>query len=142
MDPDASFTHEVAVLLMTWNIPQTPARLFGHLLLQQEPVSLEDIAAQLRVSRTTASDAARLMERYGFLRRHGEAGSKRVSFAPSADFTQFFLKQASYLDKMAKVMKRRAAGDLSPGVSGRLLLLARYYGRLSRAIREISEDYD
>ncbi|MCB2072316.1 MAG: helix-turn-helix domain-containing protein [Novosphingobium sp.] len=141
MPSDARFADEIAALMMIWGVPQTPARLFGHLLLQPEPVSLDDLAQQLGIGKSTASDAARLMERYGFLRRHGEPGTKRIFYGPSDDFTAFFLTQASYLERMAKVMGARIGDDLAPAPAQRLGRMAEYYDRLSRAMRDISSDY-
>ena len=141
MQSDAYFIDEVAALLGIWGVPQTPGRLFAHLLLQQQPASLEEIAADLDIGKTTASDAAKLMERYGFVRRFGNPGTKRASFGPSDDFTAFYLQQSSYLERMSKAMKAQSENDPDLGSSERLRTMAEYYGRLARAMQDISNDY-
>lgn len=141
MPSDAQFNDQVASLLMIWGVPQTPARLFGHLLQQDRPLGLDELSAALGIGRTTANDAARQMERYGFVQRHGEPGTKRVSYAPAQDFTQFFLLQASYLERMARVMGARIGEDLPPKASDRLGRIAEYYARLAAVMQEISADY-
>jgi DNA-binding transcriptional regulator GbsR (MarR family) len=141
MQSDDYFIDEVAALLGIWGVAQTPGRLFAHLLLLQQPASLDAIAADLDISKTTASEAAKLMERHGFLRRHGTPGSKRASYGPSDNFTVFYDKQASYLERMGKVMKAQEENDPSLGSSKRLRAMAEYYDRLAQAMKAINEDY-
>jgi DNA-binding transcriptional regulator GbsR (MarR family) len=138
---DEYFVAEVAALLGIWGVPQTPGRLFAHLLLQQQPASLDAIASELDVGKTTASDAAKLMERYGFLRRFGTPGSKRATYGPSDDFTAFYLKQAAYLIRMGRVMDAQADNDPALPSSKRLRAMAEYYGRLAKAMNAISDEY-
>jgi hypothetical protein len=76
-EPDRHFIEDVARLLVLWGVPQTAARLYGYLLLKAEPVSLDCIAADREISKTSASVAARLLEQYTLVRRLGERGSKR-----------------------------------------------------------------
>lgn len=141
MQSDDYFIEEVAALLGIWGVPQTPGRLFAHLLLKQRPASLDQIADELDVGKTTASDAAKLMERYGFLRRFGTPGSKRALYGPSDDFTAFYLKQASYLLRMGKVMDAQADNDPALPSAQRLRAMAEYYSRLGKAMNAISEEY-
>lgn len=141
MQSDDYFMEEVAALLGIWGVPQTPGRLFAHLLLLQEPASLEEIAADLDISKTTASDAAKLMERYGFVRRYATPGTKRASYGASNDITFFYQKQASYLERMERVMKAQSEKDPKLASSERLSALAEYYGRLAQAMNAIAKDY-
>lgn len=141
MQSDDYFIEEVAALLGIWGVPQTPGRLFAHLLLLQEPSSLDQISADLDIGKTTASDAAKLMERYGFLRRHGTPGTKRASYAPADDFTTFYVMQASYLERMGKVMRTQSENDPALSSSKRLSAMAEYYTRLAKAMQDISADY-
>src|SRR5207244_11454935 len=76
------FVDDIARLLVPWGVPQTAARLYGYLLLCPEPVSLDRIAADLEVSKSSASVAARLLEMYTLARRHGERGSRHLLLAP------------------------------------------------------------
>jgi DNA-binding Lrp family transcriptional regulator len=138
---EEDFIAEITALLGIWGVPQTPGRLFAHLLLKEQPASLDEIARDLGVGKTTASDAAKLMERYGFLRRFGTPGSKRATYGPSNDFTAFYLKQAAYLMRMGDVMAARAGNNLSSSGAKRLRAMADYYGRLGNAMNAISNEY-
>ena len=53
------FIEDAARLLIPWGVPQTAARLYGYLLLCAEPVSLDRITADLEISKSSASVAAR-----------------------------------------------------------------------------------
>lgn len=141
MQANEYFIAEITALLGIWGISQTPGRLFAHLLLQESPASLDEIARDLAVGKTTASDAAKLMERRGFLRRYGTPGSKRATYGPSDNFTSFYLKQAAYLIRMEAVMKAQAENSSAPMSAKRLRAMAEYYGRLGNAINTISEEY-
>jgi len=135
------FIEQVTALLGIWGVSQTPGRLFAHLLLQQQPASLDQIAADLDISKTTASDAAKLMERYGFLRRYGMPGTKRVLYGPSDSFTVFYEKEASYLERMGNVMRAQSENDPDLASSKRLRAMAEYYDRLAQAMTGINDDY-
>ena len=75
------FIEDVARLLTPWGVPPVAARLYGYLLLSPRPVSLGQITADLEISKSSASVAARLLESYTLARRHGEAGTKRALYA-------------------------------------------------------------
>src|SRR6266702_3529718 len=47
------FIDEFASLLAPWGMPQTAARLYGYLLLSAVPVSLDRIATDLQVSKSS-----------------------------------------------------------------------------------------
>jgi DNA-binding transcriptional regulator GbsR (MarR family) len=61
-------------------------RLFGHLLLAHEPLSLDEIAEQLEVSKASVStDARRLLDK-GVLERAAKAGDRRDYYQIAPDF--------------------------------------------------------
>lgn len=133
---------DVAELLTMWGIPLTPARLYGYLLLQSEPISLEKISTDLGISKTTASDSARLMENFGFLRRYGTRGSKKVRFAPSEYVTNFYAKQISYFKKMSEVFRQRGSSDNpQSGHKDRFEKMAQFYGRLAHAMETTMAEF-
>src|ERR1700728_3056315 len=77
------FIQGMAELLTPLGVPQTAARLYGYLLLCEEPVSLDRIVDDLEISKSTASVAAHLLEMYTLVRRSGQRGTRRVLFEPS-----------------------------------------------------------
>ena len=87
-ETERRFVDDVARLLVPWGVPQTAARLYGYLLLRPEPVSLDRITVDLQVSKSSASVAARLLEMYTLVRRHGERGSRHVLLALGVGITE------------------------------------------------------
>jgi DNA-binding transcriptional regulator GbsR (MarR family) len=72
--------------LVSWclgGVPQAAARLYGYLLLFSEPVSLDRMTVDLGISKSSASVAARPLEKYRLALRHGERGSKRMRYEAS-----------------------------------------------------------
>jgi len=59
----------------------TVGRVFGLLLLSDEPLGLDDIARELSMSKSAASRTMRDLEHIGIVRRLGTPGSRRVVFA-------------------------------------------------------------
>jgi DNA-binding transcriptional regulator GbsR (MarR family) len=121
------FIEDVARLLVPWGIPQTAARLYGYLLLLPEPVSLDRMTADLGVSKSSASVAARLLEKYMLALRHGERGSKRVLYEISHDYDGMLTEQNRLLDGIAELLKSRATAVASGKVQKRLEEMAGFY---------------
>jgi len=113
-EPDRRFIEDVARLLVPWGVPQAAARLYGYLLLKPEPVSLDCIAADLEISKTSASVAARLLEQYTLVRRLGERGSKRAFYEASDNYEGMLTEQNRLLEALAELL-RTGAGNLASG---------------------------
>lgn len=134
-DAEHRFIEDVARLLVPWGVPQTAARLYGYLLLSAEPVSLDRITADLEMSKSSASVAARLLEQYTLARRHGERGSKRALYAVSENYEGMLTEQNRLLMSLAELMQAGAGGVASGPAAARLEEMAAFY----RAIREAME---
>ena len=102
--PELRFIEGVAGLLLPWGVPPVAARLYGHLLLSDQPASLDEITAGLGVSKSTASVAARLLERYTLVRRHRELGTKRALYAVADNYEAMIGQQNRLLDALANQM--------------------------------------
>jgi predicted transcriptional regulator len=113
-EPDRRFIEDVARLLVPWGVSQTAARLYGYLLLELEPVSLDCITADLEISKTSASVAARLLEQYTLVRRPGERGSKRALYEASDNYESVLTGQSRLLEALAELL-RTGAGNVASG---------------------------
>jgi DNA-binding transcriptional regulator GbsR (MarR family) len=120
------FIEDVARLLVPWGVPQTAARLYGYLLLFPEPVGLDRMTADLAVSKSSASVAARLLEKYGLALRHGERGSKRVLYEVSQNY-DMLTEQNRLLDGLAEMLKSGASAIASGRTQNRLEEMAEFY---------------
>lgn len=109
-----AFIDEMATLLAPWGVPATAGRLYAYLLLREEPVSLEQIAADLDMSKAGAWNAARFLEHTNCARRSTERGSKRVFFRLGRDMAPCMLDQLRSLGAIGRLMQSMGA-DLSEG---------------------------
>lgn len=121
--PDAAtlrqhqFIDEMASLLAPWGVPATAGRLYAYLLLREEPVSLEQIAADLDMSKAGAWNAARFLEHTNCARRSTERGSKRVFFRLGNDMAPCMLDQLRSLGAIGRLMQG-AGTNLAEGAAG------------------------
>jgi DNA-binding transcriptional regulator GbsR (MarR family) len=128
------FIEDVARLLVPWGVPQTAARLYGYLLLNAEPVSLDRITSDLEISKSSASVAARLLEQYTLARRHGERGSKRALYAVSDNYEGMLTEQNRLLDTLAGLLTKGASTVASGTTRDRLQEMAEFYLAVRQAM--------
>jgi len=128
------FIEDAARLLIPWGVPQTAARLYGYLLLCAEPVSLDRITADLEISKSSASVAARLLEAYRLAQRHGERGSKRALYAVSDNYEGMLTEQNRLLDALADLLKNSTDAVASGAARDRLDEMAAFYLAIRQAM--------
>lgn len=121
------FVQGMAQLLVPLGVPQTAARLYGYLLLSENPVSLDRMVADLEISKSTASVAAHLLEMYTLIRRSGQRGTRRVLFEASEDYTGMMNAQMRSLEQLAALINEGAQGSASKKTRERLRTMAEFY---------------
>lgn len=129
------FIEDVASVLVPWGLPQTAARIYGYLLLSRDPASLDRIAVDLQMSKSSASVATRLLETYTLVCRRGERGSKRALYEASDNYERMLTEQNRLLDAIAALLHKGAAVAGSGSVSARLEEMADFY-RVTRQAME------
>jgi DNA-binding transcriptional regulator GbsR (MarR family) len=126
-EAERRFVEDMARLLVPWGVPQTAARLYGYLLLTPAPVSLDRITQDLEVSKSSASVAARLLEMYTLVRRHGVRGSRRVMYEASDNYEGMLAAQNRTLQSCAALLKAGARSARSAATRARLEEMAEFY---------------
>ena len=122
-----TFIEDMTRLLVPWGVPQAAGRLYGYLLLRATPASLDQITVDLELSKSSASVAARLLEQYTLVKRHGERGSKRALYAASEDYDGILREQKRLLQAMAGLLKAGARAAVSGQAKKRLEFMADFY---------------
>lgn len=69
-----------------WGLGKTAGEMFAVLYLSAEPVSLEELAQRLKVTKGNVSVAIRQLEQFGMVRRSWQKGDRRVFFEAETDF--------------------------------------------------------
>lgn len=140
---EQKFIEEHAALLYARGMPYSAGRVYGYLLLRQTPVSLDDIAEALTISRVGAWNAARRLETFGHVQRHGSPGSKRALYSPSDNFAAPLLGQTSLLQDIATLLEQCARQGAAPEAAPHLQARADFYRSVAdvmmEKIRELQE---
>ncbi|GGN52407.1 hypothetical protein GCM10011349_25920 [Novosphingobium indicum] len=136
-DDRRRFLDEFVTLLAGWNMPANAAQVYGFLLLQSEPASLDEMAKELEISKSNACKAAKLLETAGHIRRVGERGSKRVLYVAREDFGTPFLLRTASLGALNRLMETRGAKLADPEAVRRIEELASFYGTMQSAMEQI-----
>jgi hypothetical protein len=120
------FVQEVASVFAPVGMPSSVGRVYGYLLLRQSPISLDQIASDLSLSKGGTWNAARLLERYGQVQRYSEPGGKRAMYAPSENFGASFMPLISLLGAFGNVLQSGAATVATGEAAARLAARARF----------------
>ena len=131
------FLDEFATLLAGWNMPNNAARVYGYLLFQDEPVSLDEITAGLGISKSNAWTAAKLLESTGHCRRLSETGTKRVLFVARDDVGTSFLLRTASLGALNRLVETSAGKVANGAATKRMKSLAKFYQNIQTAMEEI-----
>ena len=104
-----TFIERMGLAAESDGLSRIAGRLFGALLLESEPRSLDDLAEQLAVSKASIStEARRLLER-GVAERIGKPGDRRDYYSLTPDFfgqiIRFRLSRWAALHRLAREMQ-------------------------------------
>ena len=119
------FIDDIARLFVPWGVPLTAARLYGYLLLMPDAVDLDRISADLEISKSSASVAARLLEQYTLARRRSIRGTKRILYEVSENYEEMLGQQNRLLEALANQLLKGAEASPSDKIKARLKDMAR-----------------
>jgi DNA-binding transcriptional regulator GbsR (MarR family) len=135
----ADFIDRMGLALESDGLPRIAGRIFGLLLVSEDCRSLDDLAAELRVSKASVSTNARLLEQHGVLERNGRPSDRRDYYRVQPDL--FSHTMAQRLERWQRF--HEAIGDArsnlpirSRKVLDRLEEYEAAYMFLAKAIRE------
>jgi len=74
------FVDDMGQHMVGWGLPRTTGRLYGLLLLQAEPVSLDQLSLHLEMAKSGVSVAMRQLLALGLARSGGRRGSRRLLY--------------------------------------------------------------
>lgn len=123
-------------------LPRAAGLILGRLLVAAEPLSLDDLAADLGISKASASTNARLLERLGAAERAVVPGDRRDYYYVHEELHNRILEErrrqlAELRDLLEAALHTPAAKDAR--VRARLDGLASLFGHLHRSLGEAAE---
>jgi DNA-binding transcriptional regulator GbsR (MarR family) len=133
------FVERMGLTLEADGMPRIAGRIFGLLLVSDEPRSLDDLAAELRVSKGSASTNARLLEQRGLLERVCRPADRRDYYRVRPDlFNHTMALRLARWERFHQTIAeaRTTLTIASPEVRERLEDYEQAYGFMSQIIRE------
>lgn len=89
----ANFIERMALVLESDGLPRIAGRIFGLLLISEDARSLDDLAAELHVSKGSVSTNARLLEQRGILERICRPADRRDYYRVPPDLFSHTMAQ-------------------------------------------------
>jgi DNA-binding transcriptional ArsR family regulator len=126
------FIDRLSALLVPMGMTPIEARVHALLIVLPEPVSLDEMVDLLGVAKSSASVAARELERHGVTVRVKEKGTKRVRYALAEHGGGFLAAQVIFLGEMGELLRGHAAGAGDARIAG----MGDTYLRLHHAIKD------
>lgn len=147
MTPDQlRFIDDMVVLMQPWGMTAAVSRLYGYLLLQHDPASLDQMCEQLGISKSTASVAARHLEESRLVRRHSERGSKRALYSIAEGGLAAIHAQVTMLGDLGELMQRNLSSTNSETAARRMEKISRVcfamQGVIQQALRDMNKIWD
>lgn len=116
----AHFIERMGLALESDGLPRIAGRIFGLLLVSEDARSLDDLAAELRVSKGSVSTNARLLEQRGTLERICRPADRRDYYRVPRDF--FSSTMAQRLARWERFHKAIGAARTSLPIRSREVL--------------------
>jgi len=138
------FVGEMGLTFEADGFTRIGGRLFGHLLLAERPLSLDDIAAALKVSKASVStDARRLLDK-GVVIRSSHPGDRRDYWQIAPDFfasiMQYRVERWKKLNALIGEFKQRSPAP-SVAVRARLRYMEDVYEYISEQVDDALESW-
>lgn len=135
----AQFVETMGLALEADGLPRIAGRIFGLLLVSEDALSLDEMAAELRVSKGSVSTNTRLLEQRGVLEQVSRPADRRDYYRVPQDL--FSHTMAQRLDRWQRFHETIGAARTSlpirsPEVRERLEEYEKAYAYMSQVIRE------
>lgn len=137
--PTEQFTEHMGLTLESDGLPRISGRIFGLLLVSEDALSLDDLAAELRVSKGSVSTNARLLEQRGLLERVCRAADRRDYYRVPPDlFSRTMAQRVARWQRFHEAIAaaRTNLSIQNPDVLERLEEYESAYAFMSQVIRE------
>lgn len=132
---------ELAALMIPWGWPRNVGRMYAYLLLRDEPVTLDQMAADLRIAKSNASVAARTLEQFGNARRQTEPGSKRIYYSAPDMISGPFSSKSELFERIVRLLEANREIGRTDEVNARLDGMTEFYMDMRDAIEGVLKRY-
>lgn len=125
-------------------LPRIAGRIMALLLLEDTPLSLDEVATRLQVSRASVSTNARLLQGMGVIERVAPVGNRRDHYQIAPEPGRELLRSTAKLleDRCRLLAETRQALDDRPTAKARLAEMERFYKAVGRGIERALAELD
>ena len=137
--PTAQFVERMGLALESDGLPRTAGRIFGLLLVSEAARSLDDLAAELQVSKASVSTNTRLLEQRGVLEQVSRPADRRDYYRVPRDlFTHTMAQRLARWQRFHEAIgdARSSIPIRSRAVLKRLEEFEEAYAYMSQVIKE------
>ncbi|MGK7311896.1 MAG: GbsR/MarR family transcriptional regulator [Candidatus Longimicrobiales bacterium M2_2A_002] len=122
-------------------VPRIGGRLYGYLLLQTEPRSLDELADALHVSKASISTNARLLVQWGLVERATRPGDRRDFYAAADDLAGVLQLRLQRVRAMTDLLGTGADAVPAdrPDAAHRLTEMARFHAAAAELLEDLLE---
>jgi len=115
-DEQHRFVEDMGQHMVGWGLARNTGRIWAYLLLRQAPSSLDRIAADLEVGKSSASVGTRQLVALGLARAIGERGSRRLLYDGLYSLEAIFAaRNAQARDLLARFRQGARVAPHGPG---------------------------
>jgi DNA-binding transcriptional regulator GbsR (MarR family) len=128
-DPAEYFIEQMGLLTQSDGLPRISGRIFGLLLVEGRPFTLQEMSERLKISKASASTNARMLAGRGMLRLTAHAGDRQ-------DYYELVPSPYHQMVETVSAKMRRSAGQIAEaeamfpensGAKARVRQLAEFY---------------
>lgn len=144
LNPRDKVIEEFGLYFEQYGLPRTLGRIYGLLMITDEPVlGLDDMAEQLNISKASASTTARQLQAFTLIEKVSLPGDRRDYYRVALDEYAKYLRTT--LEKslgFARLIERAAQlPDLTPETHDKLERIAHVYEALIETIGTFFDNY-
>lgn len=138
-EPLHDFVERLGLIWESQGLPRIAGRVVGYLMLQAEPLSLDQIATVLGVSKASVSNDARYLARLGLVELVTRRGDRRDYYVIAPDMPRRMTEQKlAEIERLSVALTDAAAAPkLAPAVRERIRAFGEFQQRIVESIHAV-----
>jgi DNA-binding transcriptional regulator GbsR (MarR family) len=129
------FVERAGLLWEADGLPRIAGRIVGLMIIAEEPLSLDEIADALGVSKASASTDTRLLERLGYLERMSKPGDRKDYYCSSEkSFEGGLVERVKRVRQFEQLIRDGRQLAVAPAVRERLADYQFVFKHITRAL--------
>lgn len=138
------FIERAGILWEDDGLPRIAGRIFALALISEQALSLDEISAQLGVSKASVSNDTRLLERMGFIERVSQPGDRKDYYQSNErSFLRAIAERIRRMHQLQELIEcGRSCAGKSPAVRERLDDHHLAFAHMTRALETVLHELE